>query len=188
MSNSYVHAGVLVDAGASPLVLEPFRREIELVILTHCHYDHTAYLGEIAHMCRAKVAIHELDAPGMRDSMRSAAMMFGSHPPSRHPDVLLRDGDQVNGLLVIHTPGHTPGGICLYDREEHLLFSGDTVFTEGSFGRWDLPGGDRRALGNSIERLANLQVEELCPGHGVPVQRGGSRHIAAALSSFRGCL
>ena len=112
-------------------------------------------------------------------------MHFGARSPGIVPDTILHDGDRIGSLRVIHTPGHTPGGICLYDPEAKLLFSGDTVFTGGSFGRYDFPGGDRKALGASIERLAALDVEGLYPGHGEPALRGGGRHIAAAREALR---
>ena len=101
------------------------------------------------------------------------------------PEIVLHDGDRIGSLRVIRTPGPTPGGICLYDEKRKLLFSGDTVFTGGSFGRYDFPGGDRAALTASIERLSTLDVEGLYPGHGEPVTRGGGRHIAAAREALR---
>jgi glyoxylase-like metal-dependent hydrolase (beta-lactamase superfamily II) len=92
----------------------------------------------------------------------------------------------IEGLRVLHTPGHSPGSICLFDAEEGILFSGDTVFTHGSFGRYDLPGGERHALLKSLERLSTLDVRAIYPGHGEPVEKQAERHIAAALSVARG--
>ncbi|MDH7594114.1 MAG: MBL fold metallo-hydrolase [Methanomicrobiales archaeon] len=186
MANSYIHEGVLIDAGVNPVVLKPYSRDIELIVLTHCHYDHTAYILQIASLCGAEVAIHRSDAPSLRHGISSMAMLFGSHPPSREADLLLEEGDEVHGLEVIHTPGHTPGSICLYQSEGQYLFSGDTVFTDGAFGRCDLPGGDLRALRRSIERLSRLKIEGLYPGHGMPVEREGSAHVAAAWSAIAG--
>ena len=131
------------------------------------------------------ICIHEADAPGLIDDTRSLAMHFGARSPGIVPDTVLSDGDRIGDLRVIHTPGHTPGGICLYEPEEKLLFSGDTVFTGGSFGRYDFPGGDRTVLAASLERLGALEVEGLYPGHGEPVARGGGRHIAAAIEALR---
>ena len=140
-------------------------------------------------MTGAEVCIHTADAPGLANDLLSAAMMFGERAPPVPATRLLKDGDRVGGLLVIHTPGHTPGGICLYDSGARDLISGDTVFSDGGFGRTDLPGGDEAALRDSLERLAALDVKGLYPGHGSPVETGGSRHIAAArefLSRFHG--
>jgi hydroxyacylglutathione hydrolase len=179
-ANSYLHDTVLVDAGVSPLQVHPFASEIDVIVLTHCHYDHTARLPEIRNMTGAEVCIHAADAPGLASDLLSAAMFFGERAPTAPAHRLLRDGDRVGGLQVIHTPGHTPGGICLYDEGARDLISGDTVFSDGGFGRTDLPGGDEAALRLSLERLAALDVKGLYPGHGSPVETGGGRHIAAA--------
>jgi glyoxylase-like metal-dependent hydrolase (beta-lactamase superfamily II) len=179
-ANSYLHNTVLIDAGISPLQIRPFSGEVEVIVLTHCHYDHTARLPEIRNMTGAEVCIHAADAPGLANDLLSAAMLFGERAPPVPASRLLKDGDRVGNLLVIHTPGHTPGGICLYDEVSRDLISGDTVFTDGGFGRTDLPGGDEAALRASLERLAALDVRGLYPGHGPPVETGGSRHIAAA--------
>ncbi len=185
-ANSFVYGNILIDAGVLPMAVEPYAAAIDTIVITHAHYDHIAHLPEIAAMCGdATVCIHHADAPGLVDDARSLAMHFGARSPGMVPDVTLADGDRIGTLLVLHTPGHTPGGISLYDREARLLFSGDTVFTGGSFGRYDFPGGDRRALAASIERLSGLEVDSLYPGHGEPAQRDGWRHIAAAREALR---
>ncbi|MCX6685666.1 MAG: MBL fold metallo-hydrolase, partial [Methanoregula sp.] len=131
-------------------------------------------------MCRANVAIHTLDAPGLLDDARNLAMHFGSRLLGIVPDIILKEGDLISGLCVLHTPGHTPGSICLFAEQEQVLISGDTVFTDGGFGRYDFVGGSRTELARSIDRLSLLNVEGLYPGHGVPVESGGSGHIASA--------
>lgn len=185
MANSYLFGSILIDAGVSPIALEPVREQIDRIVLTHCHYDHTAYTREIAHLCDADVSIHTLDAPFLRDDRKSVALMFGERAPPILPEHLLQGGDRIGELEVLHTPGHTPGSICLYHREGRLLFSGDTIFPEGSFGRYDLPGGDLAALRRSVDALSRLRVEGLYPGHGMPVWAGGSRHIAASCEGLR---
>ena len=178
--NSYIFGDVLVDAGVTPMVIHPYKDAIRTIVLTHCHYDHIAHVKEIAHMCKAKVAIHTADAIGLVEDMHSLSMNFGARSPGILPDIKLNDKDTVGELRVIHTPGHTPGSICLYSEELRILISGDTVFTDGMFGRYDFPGGSRAALSHSLDILAKLEVDELYPGHGQPVEQGGSRHIAAA--------
>ena len=179
-ANSYLYGEILVDAGVMPMQVEPYKQKIRTIVLTHCHFDHIARIGAIAHMCRAKVAIHRDDASGLTDDLHSLSMNFGSRSPCIVPDVLLGNGDTEGGLTVIHTPGHTPGSISLFSERDHVLISGDTVFTDGAFGRYDFIGGNREALARSLDRLAILDVEGLYPGHGEPVDTGGSRHIAAA--------
>jgi len=87
----------------------------------------------------------------------------------------LKDGDIIDlggtKLKVFVVPGHTPGGLALYDADSKTLFSGDTVFSAG-YGRYDLMGGDYSALKDSIARLAKLDVKELYPGHG-PAKKSG---------------
>lgn len=179
-ANSYIIGDVLIDAGALPMAIQPFKDTISTIVLTHCHFDHTAHLKEIAHMCRAKIAIHKNDAAGLVDDALSLSMHFGSQSPAVVPEITLKEGDSIGDLHVMHTPGHTPGSICLFFESEHALISGDTVFTDGGFGRYDFSGGSRADLSRSINRLSLLDVEGLYPGHGVPVESGGSRHIAAA--------
>jgi hydroxyacylglutathione hydrolase len=179
-ANSYIIGNVLIDAGVLPMAIQPYKDTISTIVLTHCHFDHTARLKEIAHMCRAKVAIHKNDATGLLDDARSLSMHFGSRSPAVIPEISLKEGDSIGNLRVMHTPGHTPGSICLFSESEQALISGDTVFTDGGFGRYDFIGGSRAELARSIERLSLLDVEGLYPGHGVPVECGGSGHIAAA--------
>jgi glyoxylase-like metal-dependent hydrolase (beta-lactamase superfamily II) len=179
-ANSYIFGTILVDAGVMPMAIRPYKDEIDTIVLTHCHFDHTARVKEIAHMCKAKVAIHRNDARGLADDTWSLSMHFGARPPGIIPDTVLDEGDIIGELKVLHTPGHTPGSICLFSERDLVLISGDTVFTDGCFGRYDFPGGSRNELSRSLDRLSLLDIEGLYPGHGEPVEHGGSRHIAAA--------
>jgi glyoxylase-like metal-dependent hydrolase (beta-lactamase superfamily II) len=124
--------------------------EIETIVNTHGHGDHTAGNAELKSLTGAKIIIHALDAAG--------------YPAA---DVLLEDEKtlQLGEITfdVIHTPGHTPGGICLHAQGN--LFTGDTLFV-GDSGRTDLPGGDRPTLGKSIRRLMQLPEDTIIwPGH-----------------------
>jgi hydroxyacylglutathione hydrolase len=179
-ANSYQYGSVLVDAGVLPMTLADHASDIDTIVLTHCHYDHIAYVAEIATMCEADVCIHSDDAAALHDDARSLSLLFGARIPPFVPTRLLSEGDLIGGLKVLHTPGHTPGSICLYNEEDHILFSGDTVFSGGGFGRVDFPGGSISQLKQSVLRLRDLDVEGLYPGHGEPVLRAGSRHIDAA--------
>jgi glyoxylase-like metal-dependent hydrolase (beta-lactamase superfamily II) len=183
--NAFVVGNILVDAGILPSDVQPYREQIDTIVLTHCHHDHTAYLKEIAHICDAQVAIHPADARGLMDETFSLSLQFGARAAGIRADRLIDEGDEVGPLLVLHTPGHTAGSICLYLKEEKALISGDTVFSEGGFGRFDFPGGDLMALKLSLERLDRLHVEGLYPGHGSPVEKNGHRHITAAVELLR---
>jgi len=184
-ANSYIYGTVLIDAGLSPMAIRPYKDEINTIVLTHCHFDHTARVKEIAHMCKAKVAIHKNDARGLVDDAQSLSMTFGARSPGIAPDIILAEGDVIGELTVLHTPGHTPGSICLFSDRDHVLISGDTVFADGYFGRYDFPGGSRRELAQSLERLSLLDVNGLFAGHGEPVKDNGSRCIVAALGLMK---
>jgi glyoxylase-like metal-dependent hydrolase (beta-lactamase superfamily II) len=179
-ANSYLYGDILVDAGVVPMQVAPYKDKIATIVLTHCHYDHTARLREIAHMCQANTAIHKNDVRGLVEDLYSLSMNFGARPPGIVPDIILNDGDCIGELKVLHTPGHTQGSICLLSEQDRILFSGDTVFTDGAFGRYDFPGSSREQLAKSLDRLSVLDIEGLYPGHGEPVDAGGGRHIAAA--------
>ena len=179
-ANSYLVGNILVDCGVLPMQVAPYRDRIGEIILTHCHYDHTAHLTEIRAMTGARVSVHQADAQSLGNDLLSSAMLFGERAAPVNPDRLLDEGDRVGELTVIHTPGHTPGSICLYHPKEEELISVDTVFTHGSFGRYDLPGGSLPALRDSLKNLGRYTIRGIYPGHGEPVREGGSRHIAAA--------
>jgi len=188
-ANSYLIGDILIDAGVLPMALEQYKDQIETIILTHGHFDHTAHLAQIKAMCGAAVCIHEEDAVSLRSEAESLSFHFGARPPMVIPDRVLSNGDQIGPLRVIHTPGHTRGSICLYHEEEAALISGDTVFPGGSFGRTDFPGGNAGELKRSVEQLAMLQVESLWPGHEQPVKSGAGRHLLATrqcLQSYHG--
>ena len=166
-ANAYLIDGtVLIDAGIDPREITGY--DLQLIILTHCHFDHTRAASEIAEMTGARIAIHEEDARLLGDDYATASALFGERAPEINPDVLLYGGEIFESdnfmLEVIHTPGHTPGGICLYESETRSLFSGDTIFPDGGIGRCDL-GGDLSDLIRSIELLTVLDPEVLYPGH-----------------------
>lgn len=172
-ANAYlVDNAILVDAGTdgrymvSELEKHISPEELETIILTHCHYDHSGGAGYVAKATGARIAIHKDDAPLLKNARASAAELFGKSAPELKPDILLSGGEFFGELEVIHTPGHTPGSICLYSEISKTLFSGDTVFPGGSFGRTDLYGGNEEQIIESIKKLTLLDVSIMYPGHG----------------------
>lgn len=163
--------------------------DIELIINTHCHYDHVGGDRAFLNAANCEVAIQELDAEPLRkgDGIVTCAALWGDKLEPLEPTRLLRDGDHIElgelVLKVLHTPGHTRGGICLYDRERQILFSGDTVFC-GGIGRMDHPTGDGAAMAHSIRRLTKLNVRTLLPGHGSVAYENAHEHIEVALRFF----
>lgn len=138
------------------------------LINTHCHSDHTAGNAAVMKATDAKLHIHELDAARMKSFLnRTFSRLLGGNG-SPQPDVLLNDGDDVvvgkTVLSVLHTPGHTPGGISLYGQGN--VFTGDTLFV-GAVGRTDLPGGSYDVLVKSVrEKIYTLPDDTVVwPGH-----------------------
>lgn len=182
-SNIYLIGDVLVDTGTgnnkeylfSQLKMAGTSPEnISCIVNTHCHYDHVGGNS----LFSAEIAMHELDAPAMEsgDQMATVSYMFGKHLEPVKIDHKLKEGNKIGDFKIIHTPGHTPGGICLWDGE--ILISGDTVFANGGLGRMDV-GGNQRDMRNSINKLRDLGVEYLLPGHG-PWVDNGQKHIELA--------
>ena len=188
-ANTYlIHSDdiAIVDLGSIAIATKLPINEVKYIILTHVHYDHTGGLGQID--TDAKIMMHEADAK-MVGTPATASYFFGEKSPKFSIDVLLKDGDEIDLgssiLHVIHTPGHTPGSICLYDSESKSLFSGDTIFPHGGIGRTDLIGGSSKALAESIERLVKLDIEVLYPGHGKVTLKGVTGQIKQSLAFAR---
>ena len=179
VSNCYVvgsesnKGGVIIDPGAdAEEILKNIKDlglDIKYLFLTHGHIDHIGALKEVKDATGAEVAIHTDDAQSLYQP--SSGKVFGlSYPPPPPPDRLLKDGDSIDigdlHLLVLHTPGHSPGGICLL--VEGVVFSGDTLFNYG-IGRYDLPGGSYSQLMNSIHTKLMVLPDDtiVYPGHGL---------------------
>ncbi len=166
-------------------------KKLDKIILTHRHVDHVGGALAIKEHFGGTIYAQKKEAEALRegDPESTGARMFGTRiKPMEVED--LKDGDVIDlgdggSLKVMETPGHTNGGICLLDNEDGL-FSGDTVFTEGGVGRWDLPTGDVQMLLKSIETLAELPIVSLYPGHGMPAEKDGARHIKLSLRSLKG--
>ena len=142
---------------------------VKYIINTHGHFDHVGGNKEMKEATGADILINSLDAP-MLSQLSAAAASFGlSTDNSPPPDKALEDGDIISfgsiTLKVIHTPGHSPGGIALY--ADGNLFVGDTLFA-GSIGRSDLPGGDMHTLISSIKNKLFVLNDDVkvFPGHG----------------------
>jgi glyoxylase-like metal-dependent hydrolase (beta-lactamase superfamily II) len=159
--------------------------DIELLINTHCHYDHIGGDRDFVKAAGCEVCIHELEAKLLREGDRMITLAAGFGEKLEPMEVVrgLQEGGKIElgelTLEVLHTPGHTAGSICLYDPRQRLLFSGDTVFSDG-VGRTDLPTGDTTALRNSIEGLLKLDVQNIYPGHGPCVEKNAHACILNA--------
>jgi len=144
--------------------------DVGLVIGTHCHPDHFEASESVVTRSSALVALSHQESEFYRGLGRHFYGAFGSKAPETKPSFYLNEGQLSLGskdgmdIQVLLTPGHTPGSISLYLKDDRTLISGDVVFS-GSIGRTDFPGGSPSLLRKSIDRLSQLDVEYLVPGH-----------------------
>lgn len=162
---------LVIDPGEAEVILDLINRHhfhLKYIINTHGHIDHTLGNESLREHTGAPVLIHSQDAPLLANSENNLSSWLGI-TSSYSADKLLSEGNKIvlKGITmqVIHTPGHTPGSICLFSGE--MLFSGDTLF-DGSIGRTDLPGGDAEQLISSIKNKLIILPENtvIYPGHG----------------------
>jgi glyoxylase-like metal-dependent hydrolase (beta-lactamase superfamily II) len=161
-SNAYVIRGektLVIDPGCGDVDYGIKADDVDAVLLTHNHFDHSANARLFGN---AEVFAHEKDIAGLVTGFGIYAESFGeTFSPLRVKPL----PEKIFGLDVIFTPGHTPGSVCFLEKNEEVLFSGDTVFADG-VGRTDLLGGDGRTLFKSLEKIESLAFSHLMPGHG----------------------
>ncbi len=178
--NCYIFAddkskeAVIIDPGDYANIIE---KSIEsrhykplMIINTHYHFDHIGANSRLKDRYDIPIAISHKDARDLPDSHKDAINLMINCEQSYEADILLKENDNISvgeyGLVVMETPGHTKGSICLYEKEIKIVFTGDTLFFE-SIGRYDLRGGDRGEILQSIKRLLTLDKKTVVyPGHG----------------------
>jgi len=158
-------------------------RPVAAVVLTHGHFDHLAAAREVLAATGAPLLVHSSDADSITTADGTGGTLFGFDDSAPPADRTLAEGDTVEAgalrLVVFHTPGHTPGSICLYVQEQDggELFAGDTLFA-GSVGRTDFAGGDLLAMRASVARLSGLPDSvRVHPGHGPDTSIGRERRV-----------
>lgn len=165
---------------------------LEQLFITHCHFDHIGGMGELFDWCNPKVYGHIDTLPYI--SFQGVPFMKIMEKAGRADQVvILRGGERIQAgphrLEVISTPGHTRGDICLYERQNRILFSGDTVFpsspTENILSDADKGLGSKEQLVASLGRLVPYEVDFLLPGHGVPAFSDGDAHVLNAYLETR---
>ncbi|MEO0107268.1 MAG: MBL fold metallo-hydrolase, partial [candidate division WOR-3 bacterium] len=169
--------GIIIDPGfteneADSLIkkIKGLAYEIPMVILTHCHFDHISGCANLKKEFKSEIYCHRLDEEKLLDPQKSGAIFFGLSGNPLKPDGYLEDGQviEINGntLKIIHTPGHTSGGISVLLNDRYL-FSGDTIFKDG-IGRTDLYDGDYDMEIASIKSkiLTLPEGVVIYPGHG----------------------
>ncbi len=186
-TNTYVvwdegtKVGMIIDCGVDPQMILNFTNEmgitVKYVVLTHGHIDHAEYAEEYERVFDgAKMVCHEDELLVLED-MEANLSVWGKNPrPYKCNYFLVKEGDiltlgdeksgeECMNFTVLHTPGHTPGCICLYDRENQIMFTGDTLFRH-SYGRTDFKHGSSQELFASLRRLLSLNPQiTFYPGH-----------------------
>ncbi|MEM2045404.1 MAG: MBL fold metallo-hydrolase [Candidatus Bathyarchaeia archaeon] len=156
------------------------------VINTHGHPDHVAGNKIMKETLSIPILIHEGDAQMLMEPGRRLARIYGFNIDTPPADKLLHDGEEVQfggkALKVIHTPGHTPGSICLLGENE--IFTGDTLFA-GSIGRVDFPESSEDEMKRSLEKIKALPDHlEIHPGHGPTTTLGEEKRTNPFLTSW----
>jgi glyoxylase-like metal-dependent hydrolase (beta-lactamase superfamily II) len=193
-TNAYLilsEKSALIDPGTyGDIVLQKLEeynvKTPEFIILTHYHYDHSQDVLKVREMTKAKVMMHKADLEILKQRLD---VEWYKNFVGFKADILLKGNETINlgncVLKVIHTPGHSPGSICLYESKSKSLFSGDTIFPYGGIGRVDFPGGDSKELKESVEKLSKLDVKTLYPGHGEITDKEVNRQIKNSLDIAR---
>lgn len=170
------HDCIIIDTGLDETELLDFLEARLLnpvaLILTHGHIDHISGINALrGKFPDIKVYIHKLDAELLTDPMSNLSLMTGRKFITEPADYKVEEPDLIEEagirLQVLHTPGHTPGGISLYSKEDSVVFSGDALFAD-SVGRTDFPGGSMAQLTRGIKEKLLILPEEtkVLPGHG----------------------
>jgi len=194
-ANMYLIDGeLLVDAGTGENFAE-IKKEIEskfnpadirAVINTHYHYDHTGGNKKFRDWLKSEILIHKMDKDFV-EKAETLAEKFGSTARVMTVDKVIKEGQVFStknfNFHVIHTPGHTPGSICLYDPEHKMLISGDTLMSNG-VGRVDLPNSDRTLMIESLKKISELSINYLFPGHGPPRIGGIDFYVKQLINSM----
>ncbi len=178
-SNVYlIDNELLIDTGTGKFgemltkKLQELRTNPKLLVLTHCHWDHVGGAEFLRKNFNLEILMHEKDAEVIEKSpLYTFAHFFNEEFEFFTVNRKLKGDEKITTenfcFRVLHTPGHTQGSICLYEKEKEILISGDTFFGN-AVGRTDLPGGDEKALKNSLRKLSELEINLLLPGHGKP--------------------
>lgn len=182
--NTYVikdEVSVIIDTGLEMHLqglIQDLRRDgiesqdIDLIINTHLHVDHCWANQAFKDISGARIAIHSIQKKYFKQNLEAVTNFFAPFLDFEPKTIEFKEDSLLDGKLdtgnmefeLLQTPGHSPDGICFYSKKEGILICGDVVFDQ-STGRVDIPGGNADEIKRSIERLSQLEIEYLLPGH-----------------------
>ena len=188
MSNCYIIAckqtreAAVIDPGDEAdnilIAISEFKSRLKYILNTHGHFDHVGANARLKQVTGASILIHEEDAPMLNIVSSSAGAWGMSSVDSPPPDQTIKEGDIIDvgqiKLKVIHTPGHSPGGVSFLT--DNIVFVGDTLFA-GSIGRTDFPGGNYNTLITSVKNKLFVLDDNVVvyPGHGPETTIGNEK-------------
>jgi hydroxyacylglutathione hydrolase len=160
--------------------LAQLKKSLGALLLTHSHWDHTADVAEAKRIWGMPIGIHQDDLGNLEKPGSDGLPMMVSIEPAK-ADFFVKDGEEkiIGGVLIrtLHSPGHTPGGVCYYLPEHALLISGDTLF-KGTIGNLGFPTARPKLMKDSLKKILSLPFETLViPGHGETTTIGEEQDI-----------
>lgn len=202
ITNTYIlkdkktNKGLIIDPAYNEQVieekLESLEVNLEIIMITHSHADHIAALSKLQEDMKVKVYIHSLDYEGLFDKTLNEEEIVGVKVDAVDKNSIIRvkDNEKIKigdtYLELIHTPGHTKGSIALYDKQNNILFSGDTIF-ERTYGRTDLVTGSHEDMKNSLDMLCDRFDDILVlPGHGEIFNLKDTKRRIRLLFAYKG--
>jgi len=171
---SFKNKGFIIDPGGGFSKIEKYLKNKKIkplfILNTHGHYDHILSNNDIINKYKIPLWIHKKDNFMLEEPEKNLSFYMGTPFKSKKADILLHDGYKFEFLnttwRVLHTPGHTDGSIVIFNKQNQIMFTGDTLFAEG-WGRTDFPGGSRSQIKKSLKKLFCFDDDYRCyPGHG----------------------
>jgi len=190
IGDEVTNQAIVVDPGdESDRIIEIIKErglQVHTIICTHTHFDHVGAVGDIKKATGARILIHKEDQQVYETAKDQAAFWGYDFDDIPQPDGFIDEGDDIQvgdiKFRVMHTPGHSPGGICLYGGG--VLITGDTLF-KGSVGRTDFPGGSMEELKKSFRRLLGLpEGTKIFSGHGPETTVGMEKRTNYFVNEF----
>lgn len=155
---------VLIDAGVF------VKKPIDLIVVTHCHFDHILFLNELKRINKCKVVCGAKEKEAIEKLNEKVLLEYS--PKKLSPtkiDQIVKEGDVIKSgefsLKVLETPGHTDGSISLFEEKKKILFTGDAWFGKNYLGKWIYPSGSETESKKTLKKLKKLKPKILCPGH-----------------------